>query len=59
MKQDQQTPNKVPVASPDPACNTGYAEPKPQTKEQARIPGAKQPPNSEEGGLEHQPDPRT
>ncbi|MDQ3038791.1 MAG: hypothetical protein M3Q51_00890 [Pseudomonadota bacterium] len=50
---------KVPTASPDPACNTGYAEPKPCTKEQAQIPGAKKAPDAEEGGLEHAPDPTT
>lgn len=49
--------DKVPTASPEPACNTGYAEPKPRNKEQAQIPGAKRPPDTEEGGLEHDPDP--
>lgn len=48
--------DKVPTAHPDPACNTGYAEPKPRNKAQARIPGAKQAPDSEEGGLDHEPD---
>ncbi|MEO6228349.1 MAG: hypothetical protein ABIO61_10915 [Thermomonas sp.] len=47
----------VPASHPDPGCNTGYAEPKPKNKEQAHIPGAKQPPGNEEGGLEHAPDP--
>ena len=47
----------VPAAHPDPACNTGYAEPKPKDKAQALIPGAKPPPDDEEGGLEHDPDP--
>ena len=47
----------VPTASPDPAGNTGYAEPKPRDKAQAQIPGAKPEPDPEEGGLEHDPDP--
>lgn len=47
----------VPAAHPDPACNTGYAEPKPKDKAQAQIPGAKPPPDDEDGGLEHDPDP--
>ncbi len=50
--------NRVPTASPDPACNTGYAEPKPRNKQQAHIPGARQAPDKEEGGLEHDPDPK-
>lgn len=49
----------VPAASPDPAGNTGYAEPKPADKHQARMPGAKETPDSEEGGLDHEPDPKT
>lgn len=48
---------KVPAGHPDPACNTGYAEPKPESKQQAQIPGAKPGPDPEEGGLEHEPDP--
>ena len=51
--------DRIPTANPDPASNTGYAEPKPLNKEQAHIPGAKQPPDKEEGGLEHEPDPKT
>ena len=47
----------VPTASPDPACNTGYAEPKPKDKAQAQIDGAKPVPDAEEGGLKHDPDP--
>lgn len=50
-------PGKVPAAHPDPECNTGYAEPKPASKQQAQIPGAKPEPDSEEGGLEHESDP--
>ena len=57
MARDADDENEVPVAHPDPECNTGYAEPKPHSKEQARIPGAKEAPNKEEGGLEHDPDP--
>ncbi|MGV8921860.1 MAG: hypothetical protein ACOH1L_00710 [Thermomonas sp.] len=49
----------MPMASPDPTDYPGYAETKPCTKEQAQIPGAKQPPGTEDGGLEHQPDPAT
>ena len=49
--------NAVPTGHPDPACNTGYAEPKPKDKAQAQIPGAKPKPDDEEGGLEHDPDP--
>lgn len=48
---------KVPAASPDPACNTGYAEPKPRNKQEAHIPGAKRAPDAEDGGLEHDSDP--
>ena len=59
MEHPGDSSKQVPVAHPDVACNTGYAEPKPRTKEQARIPGGKQPPNAEEGGLEHDPDPST
>jgi hypothetical protein len=47
----------VPAGNPAPACNTGYAEPKPRDKAQAQIPGAKPAPDREEGGLEHDPDP--
>ncbi len=50
-------PRKVPAGHPDPECNTGYAEPKPDSKQQAQIPGAKPKPDAEEGGLEHEPDP--
>ena len=50
-------PASVPAAHPDPACNTGYAEPKPKDKAQAQIPGAKPKSDTEEGGLEHDPDP--
>ena len=50
-------PRKVPAGHPDPECNTGYAEPKPDSKQQAQIPGAKPKPDGEEGGLEHEPDP--
>ena len=59
MAGQDHTPDKVPVGHPDPASNSGYAEPKPRNKEQAQIPGAKQPPDAEEGGLEHNPDPTT
>lgn len=52
----QDDPKRIPSAHPDPAGNTGYAEPKPRDKAQARIPGARKPPDSEEGGLEHEPD---
>lgn len=51
--------HKVPAASPDPACNTGYAEPKPRNKGEAQIPGAKPKPDSEDGDLEHDPDPKS
>lgn len=56
-RQDHDT-HESPAASPDPASNSGYAEQKPCTKEQAQVPGAKQPPDSEEGGLDHDPDPK-
>lgn len=59
MSRNDDNPDKVPAASTDPACNAGYAEPKPRNKEQAQIPGAKQPPDTEEGGLEHESDPKT
>ena len=59
MEHPEDTAKTVPTAHPDPACNTGYAEPKPRTKEQAHIPGAKQAPNTEDGGLQHEPDPTT
>jgi len=59
MGRQEQNPDNVPLGNPDPACNSGYAEPKPRNKEQAQIPGAKQPPDAEEGGLEHEPDPAT
>ena len=47
----------VPVASPKPGGNTGYAEDKPKDKAQAQIPGGRPEPDGEEGGLEHEPDP--
>ena len=50
-------PASVPTAHPDPECNTGYAEPKPKDKAQAKIDGAKPEPDAEEGGLKHDPDP--
>lgn len=50
------TADDVPAAHPDPACNTGYAEPKPKDKAEAQIPGARPDPGAEEGGLEHDPD---
>lgn len=56
-RDDHDDATRVPAAHPDPACNTGYAEPKPKDKAQARIPGAKPPPDDEEGGLEHDSDP--
>ena len=51
-------PGKVPTGHPDPQCNSGYAEPKPDNKQQAQIPGAKPEPDPEAGGLEHAPDPK-
>ena len=48
----------VPLASPDPAGNTGYAEDKPKDKAQAHIPGGRPAPDAEEGDLEHAPNPR-
>ena len=57
MAADANGADQKPAESPEPEGNTGYAEPKPKTREQARMPGAKQPPNREEGGLEHDPDP--
>ena len=57
MATRKQEPTKVPAAHPDPECNTGYAEPKPRDKAEARIPGAKSEPSPEDGGLEHDPDP--
>ena len=48
----------VPTASPDPACNTGYAEPKPKTPGEAQIPGATPEPDPEEGGLDRETDPQ-
>lgn len=48
---------KVPAAHPDAKCNTGYAEPKPESREQAQLPGAKPKSDPEGGGLEHAPDP--
>lgn len=51
-------PGKVPAGHPDPEGNTGYAEPKPDNKQQAQIPGAKPDPDPEAGGLEHAPDPK-
>jgi hypothetical protein len=50
---------RTPAVHPDPARNTGYAEPTPKNKEQAQVPGAKQPPGDEEGGLDHAPDQTT
>lgn len=50
------TPAKVPTGHPDPECNTGYAEPKPKDRGEAQMPGAKEPPDPEEGGLERDPD---
>lgn len=50
-------PRKVPAGHPEPECNAGYAEPKPDNKQQAQIDGAKPEPDSEEGGLEHESDP--
>lgn len=58
MGQHSIQPDKVPTASPDPAGNTGYAEPMPRSKEQAQIPGAKPAADPEAGGLEHEPDPK-
>ena len=46
----------LPVASPEPGCNAGYAEDRPKDKAQAQIPGARPEPDAEEGGLEHEPD---
>ena len=57
MGTQKNTPDQVPVAHPAPQCNTGYAEPKPKDPAQAQIPGARPEPDSEEGGLEHKPDP--
>ena len=34
-------PASVPTAHPDPECNTGYAEPKPKDKAQARCRAAR------------------
>lgn len=53
----QPEPASVPITSPEPECNTGYAEDKPRDRAQAQIPGAKPDPDPEEGGLEHDPDP--
>lgn len=58
MADRKQPSPQIPVAHPDPQCNTGYAEPKPGNKAQARIPGARPEPDPEEGGLEHDPDAR-
>ena len=49
----------LPVASPEPGCNPGYAEDRPKDKAQAQIPGARPEPDAEAGGLEHEPDPET
>ncbi|MBN8264363.1 MAG: hypothetical protein J0M21_06880 [Xanthomonadales bacterium] len=49
--------NHIPTGHPEPACNTGYAEPKPRNKGEAQIPGAEPPPDPEAGGLGHDPDP--
>jgi len=57
MAGNSKNPTKVPAAHPAPGCNTGYAEPKPDNKQQAQIPGAKPEPDAEEGGLEYSPDP--
>ena len=57
MSRNPADEDRVPDAHPDPACNTGYAEPKPRNKQQAQIPGGKRPPGDEEGGLDHAPDP--
>lgn len=59
MGRQDNTPDDLPAEKPDPTCNSGYAETKPRNKEQAQIPGAKQPPDKEEGGLEHEADPST
>lgn len=57
MGTQKPTPDQVPIAHPDPECNTGYAEPKPKDRAQAQIPGARPEQDSEDGGLEHKPDP--
>ena len=57
MGRQDNSPDSASTEKPDPMCNSGYAETKPSNKEQAQIPGAKQSPDSEEGGLEHDPDP--
>jgi hypothetical protein len=49
----------APAAHPEPGRNPGYAERQPGNKKESRIPGARQPPGDEEGGLEHAPDPAT
>ena len=56
MADRKQPSPQVPVAHPDPQCNTGYAEPKPKDRAQAQIPGAKPEADPEDGGLEHYPD---
>ena len=57
MTGESKDASKVPAAHPDAECNTGYAEPKPDNKQQAQIPGAKPKPDPEDGGLEHESDP--
>ena len=56
MADRKQPSPQVPVAHPDPQCNTGYAEPKPKDRAQAQIPGAKPEVDPEDGGLEHDPE---
>lgn len=59
MGRQGNNPDKASAEKPDTASNSGYAETKPRNKKQAQTPGAKQPPDTEEGGLEHEPDPST
>lgn len=56
MGNRDKAPANIPMGHPDPQCNTGYAEPKPEDRAQAQIPGARPDPDPEEGGLEHAPD---
>ena len=56
MTRPREEPARIPTGHPDPACNTGYAEPKPKDKAQAQIDGAKPAPDREDGRLEHDPD---
>ena len=58
MTRPREEPARIPTGHPDPACNTGYAEPKPRDKAEAQIPGATPEPDDEAGGLEHAPDSR-